>query len=272
MKDRTLILGKGYIGTRLQEELNCIICDKKIYSYKDIKTELRKFKPKTIINCIGNVGRNVDECEKDLDKTLIANTFAPIILAEAALRNNIKLIHISSGCIYHYDYSKDTPINEDKLPDFFELFYSRTKIYAEQSLTVLTKKYPILIVRIRVPLDNQPHPRNLLTKLINYRKVIDIPNSLTYVPDFISALRHLIKIDARGIYNIVNKGSLRYPELMEVYKKYVPNFEYEVIDFKKTNLVRTNLILSTRKLEKRGFKTRDIHGVLEECVRSYIKY
>jgi len=270
MKNKTLILGRGYIGSRLQEELNCEISDKKIYSYKDIEAQLRKFKPKTIINCIGNVGRNVDECEKDLDKTLIANTFVPIILAEAALRNNIKFIHISTGCIYHYDYSKGNPIDENKEPDFFELFYSRAKIYSELALDALSKKYSILIIRIRVPLDDRPHPRNLLTKLINYKKVIDLPNSVTYIPDFINALKHLIKINAKGIYNVVNKGSLIYHELMEIYRKYVPDFKYETIDFKKLNQVRTNLILSTKKLEHTGFKVRDIHEVLEECVKGYI--
>lgn len=272
MKNNTLIFGRGYIGSRLRKELNCEISDKKIYSYKDIEAELKKFKPKTIINCVGNVGRNVDECEKDLDKTLTANTFVPIILAEASLRNNIKFIHISTGCIYHYDYSKDTPIDENKEADFFELFYSRAKIYSERALALLPNKYPVLIIRIRVPLDNMPHPRNLLTKLINYKRVIDIPNSITYIPDFIKALRHLIKINAKGIYNVANKGSLKYPELLEVYRKYIPNFEYKVIKFKELNLVRTNLILSNKKLEQTGFKIRDIHEVLEECVQDYLKY
>jgi len=272
MENKTLILGKGYIGARLQEELNCEISDKKIYSYRDIEGELKELKPKVIINCIGNVGRNVDECEKDLDKTLIAHTFVPIILLEAALRNNIKFIHISTACIYHYDYSNDIPIDENKEPDFFELFYSRTKIYSELALSALSKKYPILIIRIRVPLDNRPHHRNLLTKLINYKKIIVIPNSVTYIPDFINALKHLIKINAKGIYNVVNKGPLIYQELMEIYRKYVPDFKYEAIDFKKLNQVRTNLILSTKKLENTGFKVRDIHEVLEECVKGYLKY
>lgn len=272
MNEETLILGKGFIGRRLQEEFNCAILDARIYSYCDADREIKKHNPKIIINCIGHIGNNVDDCEKDLDKALVANSFVPFILAEAALRNNIRLIHISSGCIYHYDYSKDTPIDENKTPDFFELFYSRTKIYSDQALAVLANKYPILIARIRVPLDDYPHPKNLLTKLISYRKVIDLPNSITYIPDFLSAIRHLIKIKAQGVFNVVNKGSLRYPELMETYKKYTPGFQYEVIDFKKLNAVRTNLILSAEKLEKAGFKVRDIHEVLEGCVQGYIKH
>jgi len=123
-----------------------------------------------------------------------------------------------------------------------------------------------------VPLDNRPHPKNLLTKLIEYKRVIDIPNSVTYIPDFIRALKYLIQIDANGIYNIVNKNALKYPELLDIYKKYVPDFKYEIIDYRKLNIVRTNLILSTEKLEKAGFKVRDIYEVLEECVKDYLKY
>jgi len=272
MKNKILILGKGFIGSRLQEELGGLISDRHIYSFKDAQELVKKFNPQIIVNCIGHMGRNVDDCELDKNKTLFANTFIPIILAEVALRYNIRLVHISSGCIYHYDYSYDEPIEEDKTPDYFGLFYSRTKIYSERALEVLVRKYPILILRPRIPLDNKPHSKNLLTKLINYRKVIDIPNSITYIPDFIQALKHLIKIDARGIYNMTNKGALRYPELLEVYKKYVPEFKYQIIDFKELRLERTNLILSTRKLEKAGFKMRNIKEVLEECVQNYLKY
>lgn len=273
MNREILIFGKGFIGARIQEAFNCSISQRKIHSFEEAEEEVKKYSPKIIINCIGHTGKNnIDGCELDKEKTLFANTFIPIILAETALRNNIRFIHISSGCIYHYDYSKDAPINEDRIPDFFGLFYSRTKIYTERALEVLSKKYPILITRIRVPLDNRPNQRNILTKLINYKKVIDIPNSVTYIPDFINALLHLIKINADGIYNIAAEGSLRYPELMEIYKKYVPDFKYEIIDYESLNIVRTNLILSTEKLKKTGFKVRDISEVLEECVKEYIKY
>ncbi|MBL7198142.1 MAG: sugar nucleotide-binding protein [Candidatus Omnitrophica bacterium] len=271
MKSRILILGRGFIGERLQEALNCDISECKIHSFKDAELEIKKHNPKILINCIGHTGKiNVDGCELDKDKTLSANTFIPIILAEVALRNRIKLVHISSGCIYRFDYSKDRPIKEEEISLFFDLFYSRSKIYSERTLEVLSRKFDILIPRIRIPLDNRPHPKNILTKLINYKRVIDIPNSITYIPDFIKALKHLLKINAKGIYNVVNKGGLRYPQLLDVYKKYIPDFKYKIIDYKRLNLVRTNLILSTKKLEKTGFKVRNIKDALEECVRDYL--
>lgn len=272
MKNDTLVLGRGFIGSRLVEELGVGFSGDMINSYQDAEAIIKKYNPRVIINCIGYIGSNVDECEKDVNKTLIANTFIPIIIAEACIRNNVRLVHIGSGCIYHYDYAKDKPVEEVKEPDFFELFYSRSKIYSDKALAALSARYPILIARIRVPLDNRPHPRNVLTKLINYKKIIDLPNSVTYIPDFILALKHLININAKGIYNIANRSGLRYPDLMKAYKKHVPDFQYEVIDYSKINLIRTNLILSTEKLEKSGFKVRDISEVLEECVEDYIKY
>jgi dTDP-4-dehydrorhamnose reductase len=273
MNKKLLILGRGFIGKRLQDQWRCDFSERKIFTFMDAEEEIKKFKPDIIVNCIGHTGeKNIDGCEEDKDRTLTSNAFVPLILAEVALRNNIKLVHVSSGCIFNFDYAKDDPIDEDRIPDYFELFYSRTKIYSEQALKILSKKYPILIVRIRVPLDNIPHSRNILTKLIEYKKINDIPNSITYIPDFIKALEHLIQVEACGIYNVVTKGALNYPDLMAHYKKFVPEFEYQVVDFSTLNLKRTNLIMSAEKLEKSGFKVRNTKEILDECVKEYLKH
>ena len=39
-------------------------------------------------------------------------------------RNNIRFVHISTGCMFH---------DKDKAPDYFNLFYSRTKIYSTEN-------------------------------------------------------------------------------------------------------------------------------------------
>jgi dTDP-4-dehydrorhamnose reductase len=272
MNKKILILGKGFIGERLQKALNCQITDCLIKSYKDAEKVVKRHKPQVIINCIGLTGkRNVDDCEQDIDGVLLANSFVPVILLEVALRNNIKLVHISSGCIFNFDYKKSRPIEEESEDYFFKLFYSRSKIYAERAIAKFSRDYNILIIRMRIPLINEKHPKNLLDKLLKYNKVIDIPNSVTYIPDFVRAINHLLSIDAKGIYNLVNKGGLRYPKLMQVYQKHIPLCKFKVIALKKLRLVRTNLVLSTTKLEKSGFKVRNINSVLDECVRDYLK-
>ena len=140
------------------------------------------------------------------------------------------------------------------------------------ALEVLCKSFDILILRIRIPLDNLSHPKNLLDKLIKYKKVINLENSVTYLPDFVNALKRLIKIKAKGIYNLVNKGGLDYTKLMDIYKKYKPDYKFKTVSFNSLHLVRTNLILSTEKLEKSGIKVRKIEDVLEECVKNYLNY
>ena len=260
------------MGERIREELGGDISGRILNSYSEADKEVKRFNPGILINCIGITGRrNVDDCELVKDEALLANSFLPIMLAEVALRRGIKLVHISSGCIFNYDYKKDPPLTEGRAPDYFDLFYSRSKIYSEQALLPLSKKYPFLISRIRIPLDDRPHPKNILDKLIRYKKAIDIPNSVTYIPDFVKALKHLIKVQATGIYNVVNSGALRYPRLLDTYKKYDPKFEYKKISLKSLNLSRTNLILSARKLKDSGFPVRDINSVLDECVRGYLK-
>lgn len=273
MNNKSIILGKGFIGERIREEMDCLISDKKINTFSDIERIIKDYNPQILINCIGSTGAAcVDDCENQIDKTLLANTFVPVILLEAALRYNLKLVHISSGCIYNFDYKNQLPLTENDPPDFFRLFYSRSKIYSEKVLLSLIDKTDILILRLRIPLDNRPHPKNILTKLLKYKKVIDVPNSVTYIPDFIKALMHLLEINAKGLFNVVNRGALRYPHLLDVYKNYVPSFDYEVVNLGDLNLTRTNLLLSTDKLEKTGFVIRDINGVLEECVQSYLSY
>ena len=273
VKNKILILGNGYIANKLQQQWGCPIYDRRILSYQDAVDAYEKHKPNVLINCIGYVGaRNVDDCELDVEKCLLANTMVPIWLGELAFRQAFKLVHISSGCIYHYDYKKNKPLTEKDVPDYYKLFYSRTKIYSEAVLDPLSKRCNVLITRIRVPLDDQPHPRNVLTKLIKYKSVIDIPNSITYIPDFIKALEHLIKINAKGTFNCTNKGGLRYPLLMDIYKKHVPNFDYTLLPLKNLKLDRTNLVLSVSKLEKTGFKVRNIKDILKECVENYVKY
>lgn len=269
---KILIIGNGYIGNRMAGELDCEVSSRMLHTLDECLDEITRRKPKTLINCIGFTGaNNVDDCEREKDLTMQANVFVPLLMAEACARTGTRFVHLSSGCIFNYTYGKQRPIKETLVPDYYDLFYSRTKVYAERAVEYLSRRYPMLIARLRIPLDNRPSRKNIIDKLIRYGKVIDIPNSVTYLPDFFKAVKHLIKVDARGIYNVVNKGGLRYPELMEAYKRHVPEFSYSVLPMKELKIKRTNLLLSTKKLEQTGFKVRDIHDVLDECVREYLK-
>ena len=266
-----LVFGNGWMGNRIASFFQCPISKIRVTNYEDIQKEIDTFHSQVIINCIGHSGKNVDSCDLDKTKALSSLVTAPILLAETAIRNNIKLVHLSSGCIYNYDYWLNRPITETDPPDFHGLYYSRLKIYTEAALTALGKSANILQLRLRMPLDFIPNPRNLLDKLLNLKSVIDIPNSVSYVPDFLESMKHLLKLDAEGIYNTVNYGGLRFRELLEAYRTYDPNHSYAIMELSELKILRTNLILSTDKLEETGFIVRDIHDCLKECIESYFQ-
>ena len=108
------------MGQRLAKELKYPLSAKRINSPKDVESIIKKHKPKIIINAIVYTGKNnVDDCEKNRQRTLQSNTLVPLFLGEAVLRHKIKLVHLSSGCIYHYNYKKQKPITEDQKPDYY---------------------------------------------------------------------------------------------------------------------------------------------------------
>jgi dTDP-4-dehydrorhamnose reductase len=264
---KVAILGNGWIGKRLQEHLGGEILPGKVLSMAGLERLVSEVKPDVLINAAThNEGYNVDACEINKDRVLFTNSYLPLICAEVALRNKIKLVHISSGCIYD---GNCVPLVEEEPPNFFDLFYSRSKIYSESALMPLAEKFGFLILRPRIPLDNRPHQRNILTKLIGYKKVINEANSVTYLPDFLYATEALLREDAWGVFNVVNDGVLLYPDLMDAYKRYRPDFNYEITTLKDLELTRTNVILNTSKLAK-YWTSRNINWILDDCVREYI--
>ena len=267
--NRITVFGNGYIGSQIAKHLECDVVDTKIKSYKDMEKAFDGKKPDVIINAIGVTGTpNVDACEKDVDGTLLANSFVPIILAEYCHRNGIKFVHISSGCIFHHNYTKDEPIKDDDYPDYFDLFYSRTKIYSEMAIRQMCKENGWLILRIRIPFDGSKSERNLLSKLLSFKTVIEIKNSVTYIPDFLKALKWLIDGGENGIYNIVN-DPIYYSEILKCYREETDR-EFNLMPKSELSMPRTNLIMSNEKIHDSGFDMLSSEDVIKKSVDEYI--
>ncbi|MBU6370951.1 MAG: NAD-dependent epimerase/dehydratase family protein [Patescibacteria group bacterium] len=270
-QSKIIILGNGFLANRLKEENGWTICSDRIESYRDLEAIVRKHVPKVIVCAIGFTGAsNVDDCEKDIDRTIQANTVVPIYLAELSFRfPDVHILDISTGCMFA---DPDREYDDDDIGDYDALFYSRTKIYAEEML-----KYParqgrkISICRIRLILDWKSSAKNALDKLIRYKTIIDIPNSLTYVPTMCRAFDFIIANKVYGVINIVNDGTLRYPKLLDEYKKYVPSYSYEITTLKKLGIDRTNVRLLPRRLAELGFKNETVDEVVRDCVKRYVE-
>lgn len=270
-----LIFGNGFIGNRFGNFLQgSVIVDKRINTIGDIFLQIEKYNPEIIINCIGKTGKpNIDWCEGHKDETFFSNVTIPTMIAEVCKDTDIYMVHMGSGCIYETNRCSGMGFSENDKHNFKGSFYSRTKIFAEN---ILSEYDNILQLRIRMPIDNIPSPRNLINKLIGYKQVINVPNSITYIPDFIAIAKKLMDIHETGIFNVTNTGAITHKEILEMYKNIVdPSYEVpEFIPIEKLDTVarRSNCILYNTRLEGKGIKMRHVLDAVEVCMKDYAKY
>jgi len=209
---KILLFGaKGYLGHLFLEHYpDAVPSSVDIADSTAVSKELDHVKPDVVINAAGKTGRpNVDWCETHKEETLRSNVTGPLVLLDECSKRKIYWVHLGSGCIYAGD-NGGKGFSEEDLPNFGGSFYSRTKLWSDQIL----KEFPnVLVLRIRMPFDGTKNERSLITKLTKYAKVIDVQNSLTYLPDLIHAADQLIRKRKTGIYNVVNPGSLSFPHI-----------------------------------------------------------
>ena len=280
-----IILGKtGYIAEAFireleKRELDYIALSRSDIDYTDYKifseyldiNWVEFVKDSTIINCAGYTGKpNVDACESNKDKTIMGNVVLPVMLSGVCRARGLKLIHISSGCIY----TGDKEFAEDDASNFdFNngSFYSGTKDLAERSI----KDNPLVyIFRLRIPFDQHPSPRNYITKLLTYETLVDATNSLSHRGDFAKYCIGLAEGGAPfGIYNVTNKGGITTREVVDFLKFKIKNKEFKFFkDYEEFEGViktpRSNCVLNTNKIEK-YIEIRTVQDALEDALSSY---
>ncbi|OHA13807.1 MAG: hypothetical protein A2909_00795 [Candidatus Tagabacteria bacterium RIFCSPLOWO2_01_FULL_39_11] len=272
MKKEIVIFGNGWLGNKYKDYFGgkAEITSTDISDARAVEKILDSLNPQKVINAAGKTGRpNVDWCEDHKLETVNSNITGPLVLLKACLDRNIFLIHLSSGCLFNGKKRGGfTEEDSPKPPNF----YARTKAAADNIL----KNFPVLILRLRMPIDNQPNPRNLITKLAKYPKIIDVENSVTIVKDLIWATDQLIKKRKTGIYNVTNPGPVKHRDILKWYKKLVdPHHQYQMIplkDLTKLGLAKTgrsNCILNTKKLERAGIKMTPAKTAIIKAFKIY---
>lgn len=271
---RIIIFGsKGYLGeTFLRLYPDALTPKIDIADPAAVRALLDAEKPEIVINCAGKTGRpNVDWCEDHKEETMHANVTGPLVLAEECIARNIYLVHMSSGCIYAGDNGGRGFAEIDR-PNYAGSFYSRTKAWSDQILSDIAENGAgILLLRIRMPFDGTTNERNLLMKLRKYMNVLDVPNSLTYLPDFAKAAAILIEKRRKGIFNIVNPGPVSPYRLMQIYREVVdPNHQFQLLS--ETDLPgvvkagRSNCILNIDKLKGEGIAMKTTEEAAREAM------
>ncbi|OHA18466.1 MAG: hypothetical protein A2664_00795 [Candidatus Taylorbacteria bacterium RIFCSPHIGHO2_01_FULL_46_22b] len=198
---KILVLGNGWIGTEIAKFFSAQTSDMHLETGSELPESLWKG-VNVVINAIAKT--NIDWCENHKQEALQSNAIVATELAKQCQKRNITYVFISSACIFESKNTRDIKY-EDSEPKP-RCFYSETKVLAEK---LIQEAYPqTLIVRIRLPLSETPHPRNTVTKIRSYEVLSNQQESVTVIEDMLPALKKLIDKRAQGIFHLINKGTV----------------------------------------------------------------
>lgn len=267
--EKILLFGStGWIGgkvKKIMQDNNFIVIDahSRLDSFENIKDEIDNTDFDYCFLCAGitrdpsNPSSNIDWCETHKEVTMNINYLGCLNLIE--LCRGKKVVYFGTGCIYEYDRLHPVPTkdwdgrgypgyNENELPNFLKSMYSYSKARFEQEIKDLPN---VLTLRLRMPMDSYLSPRNIITKLLKYEKVINIPNSMSVLDDLLPLVPRMLHLN--GVYNFVNPGVISHNQILDLYIKHVDsNFKYTNFNLDEQSKVivapRSNTALDSSKL------------------------
>ncbi|PYH90919.1 NAD(P)-binding protein [Aspergillus ellipticus CBS 707.79] len=282
-----LIFGNCWISGQIQEILKSaghryVVSTARIENRETVLSEIAQVEPTHIINTAGARGdSNVHWCEMHKHQTIRSNIIGVANLADCCFLHGIHVTHFGSGCIYDYDESHPwggPGYTEEDEPNFMKGFYSHTKIVSENIL----REYPnVLILRVRNPIAADLHPKNMIVKLSQYKKIVNIPNSGSILPSLLPGALLLAENNETGVYNFTNPGAFTHNEVMELLKKHIwpslswSNFSEEE-QRKALQSPRYNVELDVTKLQQKlgqyGYDLPSSYEAMEKAFRGIKKY
>jgi dTDP-glucose 4,6-dehydratase len=213
--DYVLLGSRGFLGSETEK-----ILKQQNKSYANIytrledvellKKQLNFYKPKYVICSAGISGKpTIAWCEDNKIETLKNNVTYQLTLADICDKIKAHLTIYVSGSIYKNSIE---PNGEDIKPDNDIAYYTRCRILLEEALKCYDN---ILLLRIQYPISFDDNPKCFLNKMRNrLNNVNDISVNLTIIPDLFKHIPDMIENNCRGIYNFVNRGSIKLSKLL----------------------------------------------------------
>ena len=279
--------GRGWIGSKIVNILeseplnkNVIISDIRLENLDEVKKELESLKPERVICCIGRTHGvydnveipTIDYLEKPgkLKENVRDNLFGPFMLALECQKRDIHITYMGTGCIFTYQENQKV-FTEDSLPNFFGSSYSTVKGFTDQMMSSLPN---VLNVRIRMPISSDKSPRNFLIKMIKYKKICSIPNSMTILDELLPVMCNMVIEKKTGTINLVNPGIVDHDTILQLYKKYIDsNHKYELIDYEEQRKLllsdRSNNELIVNKLQEYNSSFCNIKDGIENIFKTW---
>ena len=197
------------------------------------------------------------------------------MIAILSAKLGIHYTYLGTGCIYTYDeehpYEEElNGFKEDSKPNFFGSSYSIVKGYTDMLMNMFNTT--VLNVRIRMPITDEIHPRNFITKITSYKRICSINNSMTVLPDLLPIMIDMCDKKITGSVNLTNPGLISHNDILEMYREIVDeDFKWDNFNIDEQREIleseRSNNFLDTRKLELL-YKVKNIKDSVREILYS----
>ena len=299
---RKLIIygGRGWIGQKIrlifsdilqktEEDFSVLVSTLRVDDIESIEKEISHLNPTHVICLVGRTHGmyqdeyipTIDYLEKPgkLKENLRDNLFCPISLALICKQMNIHMTYMGTGCIFTYEEGK-TIFTEDDKPNFFGSSYSTVKGFTDRLMHLPLLARNTLNIRIRMPISSDESPRNFINKLLKYKNICSIPNSMTVLDELLPVMCRMILDNRVGTFNLTNPGVLEHSEILDMYREIIdPDFTYTLFSYEDQLKViaceRSNNELDTDKLLSLYPDVMDIkesvRNVLISMKKSFVK-
>ncbi|KAF3038702.1 hypothetical protein E8E12_008887 [Didymella heteroderae] len=295
-----LLFGHGWIATQVEQLLlesgkTVATSVARLEDREDVMSDLKRYSPSRVMNFAGVRGLpNADWCEDHKIETARSNILGVMNLVDCCFLLDIHVTQFGSACLFEHDDAhpaQDHHFTEDDEPFYKDSFYSYTRFISENAI----KHYPnLLLLRLRAPISSDLNPNNLLTKLLTYKRILNIQSSGTILPNLLPGAILLSSHRETGIYNLVGKilnvRAIHYSstnrrgiqispqpftnnQVLSLAKKYIrPSLEWENFELADQKAVlkapRCNPIFDTDKLVTKlgelGYRVKDTQEALED--------
>lgn len=109
-------------------------------------------------------------------------------------------------------------LQETDEPNYKKTFYVHTRLVIED----LLKSYPnCLNLRPNNPTTSLNTPKSLISKLVNFKKIVAIPTSISVMDDLWPLIIPMCEKGLTGTFNFTNPGVIDNNQIMLLYKKHV---------------------------------------------------
>ena len=142
---------------------------------------------------------------------------------------------------------------------------------------VLADAENTFIWRLRIPFNHEDSPRNYVSKLVRYERLLEAENSISHLNEFVTAcIDCWQKRVPFGTYNVTNSGSVTTRQVTELIRKYLlPEKQYEFFaneaEFMQVaaKTPRSNCVMDNSKLLSTGIAMRTVEDAIIDSLQNW---